>query len=358
MNPCIVPSARSTSVGIISKEEVRKQLETLGFRNVPDSVLEEFVLDLQRLKLKPPQPDVKPAAEQPSPRYTRKGNQEQAGIYSTDLRREHNNSQTHHQHPPQTPEDEYLEQRRKQRAAIQTIHKQSPAIMRTGLTKQFQNSMMNDSPIARHSPSYSKKAAETYMNQYVDDSNRSSSFEEPPRQRKNIVTQRRQYAPTTILLKETHLSESETSPGMNQCSAITPHLNMDQNSAKNILKIHTESIHNVKIATNTTRIINTVNTINLITEIILEMNLSTAAKALSAPAEDRRGTVRYPYYVPQPPKSVYPKPMTIKKTDPVKRYHELQAYWSKDKFISSQNKPRRDISVPFPLVPRSTVQYY
>lgn len=39
--------------GIVSKDEVRRQLQALGFRNVPDNVLEEFIVDLQKLKPKP-----------------------------------------------------------------------------------------------------------------------------------------------------------------------------------------------------------------------------------------------------------------------------------------------------------------
>ena len=33
---------------LLDKEEVRKQLGALGFKNVPDAVLEEFILDLNQ----------------------------------------------------------------------------------------------------------------------------------------------------------------------------------------------------------------------------------------------------------------------------------------------------------------------
>jgi hypothetical protein len=38
------------NLAFITKSQVREQLAALGFRNVPDDVLEEFVVDLKRTK--------------------------------------------------------------------------------------------------------------------------------------------------------------------------------------------------------------------------------------------------------------------------------------------------------------------
>ena len=63
----------------LAKEEVRNQLDTLGFRNVPDEVLEEFVIDLLKLK------NVKPTYSDRHEVYTSTSEDEQeSDVYTSD----------------------------------------------------------------------------------------------------------------------------------------------------------------------------------------------------------------------------------------------------------------------------------